>query len=201
MSSKDEDVVDLQRRCFLLKATTAAGGVGIAAASVPFISYWMPSAEAEAEARPITVNISQLQPTQQLTVVWRGKPIWLIRRTQEMLDTLEKLTNELRDPLSEEDQQPSYAKNVYRSIKPEYFIAIGICTHLGCIPNYRPDKGGISPDWLGGFYCPCHGSKYDLAGRVYKNVPAPKNLIIPPYMYLSDTEVEIGTDKEGTEIE
>jgi len=201
MSSKDEDVVDLKRRCFLLKATTAVGGVGIAAASVPFISYWMPSAEAEAEARPIKVDISQLQPTQQLTVVWRGKPIWVIRRTQDMLDTLGKVTDELRDPLSEDDQQPPYAKNEYRSIKPEFFIAVGICTHLGCIPNYRPDKGGISPDWLGGFYCPCHGSKYDLAGRVYKNVPAPKNLIIPPYMYLSDNEIEIGTDKEGTELE
>ena len=201
MSSKDEDVVDLKRRCFLLKATTAVGGVGIAAASVPFISYWMPSAEAEAEARPIKVDISQLQPTQQLTVVWRGKPIWVIRRTQDMLDTLGKVTDELRDPLSEDDQQPPYAKNEYRSIKPEFFVAVGICTHLGCIPNYRPDKGGISPDWLGGFYCPCHGSKYDLAGRVYKNVPAPKNLIIPPYMYLSDNEIEIGTDKEGTELE
>ncbi len=196
-----EDEVDLERRCLLRKATLAVGGVGLAAASIPFISYWLPSAETEAEGSPIKVDISQLHPTQQLTVVWRGKPIWVIRRTQEMLDGLSKLNNLLRDPLSEEDQQPPYAKNLYRSIKPEFFIAIGVCTHLGCIPNYRPDKGGISPDWPGGFYCPCHGSKYDLAGRVYKGVPAPKNLVIPPYMYLSDTEVQIGADKEGTEVE
>ncbi len=198
MSSNDE--VDQARRCFLRRATTVVTGIGLAATSVPFLSYWLPSAETEAEASPVKADISQLQPAQQLTVVWRGKPIWLIRRTQAMLDSLPKLNNELRDPFSEEDQQPPYAKNLYRSIKPEYFIVIGICTHLGCIPNYRPDVSGISPDWLGGFYCPCHGSKYDLAGRVYQGVPAPLNLLVPPHMYLSDTEVIIGEDKEGTEL-
>lgn len=199
MTTKEE--VDSERRCFLKRATTAVGGIGLAVSSVPFIAYWLPNAETEAESQPVTVDISVLQPSQQLTVVWRGKPIWLIRRTQAMLDTLPKLTDQLRDPDSVEDQQPPYAKNIYRSIKPEYFIAVGICTHLGCIPNYRPDVGGISPDWLGGFYCPCHGSKYDLSGRVYKGVPAPLNLVIPPHMYVSDTQVTIGTDKEGTELE
>lgn len=192
MSSKEE--IDAARRCFLMRATTAVGGIGIAATAVPFVDYMLPSVDTEAMAGPIEVDISQLQPTQQLTVVWRGRPIWVIRRTQAMLDTLPKLTDQLRDPNSEEDQQPPYAKNIYRAIKPDYFIAVGVCTHLGCIPNYRPDAGGISPDWLGGFYCPCHGSKYDLSGRVYKGVPAPLNLVIPPYVYLSDNKVLIGED-------
>lgn len=190
MSSKDE--VDTERRCFLKRATTAVGGIGIAATAVPFVSYFLPSADTEASAGPIQVDIAQLQPAQQLTVVWRGKPIWLIRRTQAMLDTLPQLDNVLRDPLSEEDQQPPYAKNIYRSIKPEFFIAVGVCTHLGCIPTYRPDPGGISTDWIGGFYCPCHGSKYDLSGRVFKGVPAPLNLLIPPYAYIDDHTVIIG---------
>lgn len=199
MTVKDE--VDQERRCFLRKATAAVGGVGLAVSAVPFITYWLPSADTEAAGGPIEVDISHLKPTEQLTVVWRGKPIWVIRRTQAMLDSLPKLDHLLRDPLSEEDQQPPYAKNIYRSIKPDYFIAIGVCTHLGCIPTYRPDVGGISPDWQGGFYCPCHGSIYDLAGRVFKGVPAPRNLVIPPYMYLSESLVRIGEDKEGSEVE
>ena len=199
MVTKNKDEIDAARRCFLLRATTAVGGIGLVAGSVPFISYWSPSADTEAAAAPIKVDISQLQPKQQLTVSWRSQPIWIIRRTQEMLDTLPKLTPELRDPDSLEDQQPSYAKNRDRAIKPEYFVAIGLCTHLGCIPTYRPDVGGISPEWLGGFYCPCHGSSYDLAGRVFKGVPAPLNLKIPRYMFLSDNEIVIGEDKEGKE--
>ena len=197
MAEKDE--IDLARRCFLRRATVAVGGIGLAATSVPFVNYWLPSADTEAAAAPIQVDISALQPKEQLTVSWRGQPVWLIRRTQEMLETLPKLTSELRDPLSEEDQQPAYAKNIHRSIKPDYFIAIGVCTHLGCIPNYRPDVGGISPDWLGGFYCPCHGSRYDLAGRVYKGVPAPLNLKIPRHHYVNDKVVVIGEDQEGVE--
>lgn len=193
MSTKDE--IDEERRCFLRRATTAVGGIGIAATAVPFVSYFLPSEDTEASARPVEADISSLQPTQQLTVVWRGKPIWLIRRTSAMLDTLPKLTNELRDPNSEEDQQPPYARNEYRSIKPEYFIAIGVCTHLGCIPTYRPDVGSIDAEWLGGFYCPCHGSKYDLAGRVYKGVPAPLNLVIPPHAYINESKVIIGEDQ------
>lgn len=192
-----EDEVDLKRRCFLRNASTAVGGIGIAATSVPFISYWMPSADTEAAGAPVKVDISALQPGQQLTIAWRNQPIWIIRRTPEMLGTLPDLNDLLRDPLSLEDQQPTYAKNLYRSIKQEYFVAIGVCTHLGCIPTYRPDKGGISSTWLGGFYCPCHGSTYDLAGRVFKGVPAPLNLRIPRYMYTSDTEIMVGQDQEG----
>ena len=145
------------------------------------------------------IDISSLKPRDQLTVPWRGMPIWIIKRDQEMLATLDKLTNSLRDPLSEQDQQPSYCKNTQRSIKPEIFVAIGICTHLGCVPTYRPDIASVSPDWLGGYFCPCHGSKYDLAGRVYQNVPAPLNLKIPRHMYISDTEIMIGEDKDGVQ--
>jgi ubiquinol-cytochrome c reductase iron-sulfur subunit len=195
--SSDQDEIDLARRCFLQKATTTVGGIGLAAASIPFVSYWLPSVDTEAAAAPIKVDISALQPKQQLTVSWRGQPIWIIRRTQEMLDSLPKLDNQLRDPLSAEDQQPAYAKNIARALKPEFFVAIGVCTHLGCIPTYRPDVGGISADWLGGFYCPCHGSRYDLSGRVYKGVPAPLNLKIPRYMYESDTMLVVGEDHEG----
>src|SRR5579872_517912 len=194
-----EEVIDAARRCFLRRATTVVGGIGVASASVPFISYWLPSKDTEAAAGPVNINISALQPKQQLTVPWRGQPIWIIRRTEDMLATLPQLTTQLRDPDSLEDQQPIYAKNIHRSIKPEYFVAIGVCTHLGCIPNYRPDIASITPDWLGGFYCPCHGSRYDLAGRVYKGVPAPLNLKIPRHMYVSDQEITIGEDKDGVE--
>lgn len=190
MTVKDE--VDEERRCFLRRATATVGGIGLAATSIPFISYWLPSADTEAAGGPVEVDISQLKPSQQQTVVWRGKPVWIIRRIPIMLEDLPKLNDRLRDPDSEEDQQPPYAKNIHRSIKPEFFVAIGICTHLGCIPTYRPDIGSMSPDWLGGFYCPCHGSLYDLAGRVYKNVPAPRNLEIPPYGYINDNRIIIG---------
>jgi len=196
---EEEEVIDAARRCFLRRATTVVGGIGVASAAVPFISYWLPSKDTEASAAPVNINISALQPKQQLTVPWRGQPIWIIRRTEDMLATLPQLTTQLRDPDSLEDQQPIYAKNIHRSIKPEYFVAIGVCTHLGCIPNYRPDIASITPDWLGGFYCPCHGSRYDLAGRVYKGVPAPLNLKIPRHMYVSDQEITIGEDKDGVE--
>lgn len=194
-----QDEIDEKRRCFLRRATTAVGGIGLAAASVPFFSYWMPSADTEAASAPIKIDISAMKPRDQLTVPWRGMPIWIIYRDAEMLATLDKLTNTLRDPLSEQAQQPDYCKNVHRSIKPEFFVAIGICTHLGCVPTYRPDPASVSPDWLGGFFCPCHGSKYDLAGRVYKDVPAPLNLKIPNHMYVSDTEIMIGEDKNGVQ--
>lgn len=192
-----KEEIDQKRRCFLRRATTTVGGIGLAAAAVPFISYWLPSADTEAAGEPIKVDISSLKPREQLTVPWRGMPIWFIYRDQEMLDTLAKLNDTLRDPLSEQDQQPEYCKNIHRSIKPQILIAIGICTHLGCVPTYRPDVATVSSDWLGGFYCPCHGSKYDLAARVYKDVPAPLNLKIPRHMYLSDTVITIGEDKDG----
>jgi ubiquinol-cytochrome c reductase iron-sulfur subunit len=202
--SKDEgvkDEIDLKRRCFLRRATTAVGGIGLAAAAVPFFSYWMPSADTEAAGAPMKIDISSIKPREQLTVPWRGMPIWIIYRDPEMLDSLQKnqARDDLRDPLCEMDQQPAYCKNTHRSIKPEYFVAIGICTHLGCVPNYRPEINSVSPDWLGGFYCPCHGSKYDLAGRVFKNVPAPLNLKIPNHEYVSPTEILIGEDNNGTQ--
>lgn len=195
MTTKDKVEVDAAKRCFLRRATTTIGGLGLAATSIPFISYWLPSKDTEAAAGPVKIDLSTLKSGEQLTVAWQGKPVWAIRRTQAMLDSLPKLTDNLRDPNSDEDQQPPYAKNIDRAIKPEFFIAVGVCTHLGCIPTYRPDPGSISADWLGGFYCPCHGSKYDLSGRVYKNVPAPLNLVIPSYAYLDEHTVMVGVDK------
>jgi len=197
MIAKDE--IDQKRRCFIRRATTAVGGIGLAAASVPFFQYWMPSADTEAAGAPIKIDISKLQPREQLTVPWRGMPIWVISRDDEMMATLSKLEGALRDPLSEQDQQPAYCKNIHRSIKPKIFVAIGICTHLGCVPTYRPDVASVDPAWLGGFYCPCHGSKYDISGRVYKDVPAPLNLKIPRHMYVSDTEILIGQDEDGVQ--
>lgn len=194
-----KDEIDQKRRCFLRRATTAVGGVGLVVASVPFFKYWMPSANTLEAGAPIKIDISQIKPREQFTVPWRGMPIWIISRDQAMLDTLPKVYDYLSDPLSEQDQQPAYCKNIHRSIKPQFFIGIGICTHLGCVPTYRPDMASVSPDWLGGFYCPCHGSKYDLAGRVYKNVPAPLNLKIPRHSYLSDTEILVGEDKDGVQ--
>lgn len=194
-----KDEIDQKRRCFLRRATTAVGGIGLAAAAVPFISYWMPSADTEAAAMPMKIDISGIKPREQFTVPWRNMPIWVIRRDSEMLSVLSKKNDDLRDPLSEQDQQPAYCKNTTRSIKPEFFIAIGICTHLGCVPTYRPDVNSVAPNWPGGFYCPCHGSTYDLAGHVYKNVPAPLNLKIPRHMYLSDTEIVIGEDHDGVQ--
>lgn len=191
--------IDQKRRCFLRRATTAVGGVGLVAASVPFFSYWMPSADTEAAAAPIEIDISALKPREQLTIPWRGMPIWVISRDAKMLDSLSKSDSILRDPLSEQDQQPDYCKNTHRSIKPEILVAIGICTHLGCVPTYRPDIDSVTPGWPGGFYCPCHGSKYDLAGRVYKDVPAPLNLKIPRHMYLSETKIVVGQDKDGVQ--
>jgi ubiquinol-cytochrome c reductase iron-sulfur subunit len=197
MSVKEE--IDQPRRCFLRRATTAVGGIGLAVAAVPFFSYWEPDAATEAASAPIKIDISSLQPRQQLTVPWRGMPIWIIYRDQTMLDSLAKMNKVLRDPLGEQDQQPDYCKNTHRSIKPQFFVAIGICTHLGCVPTYRPDVASVESDWLGGFYCPCHGSKYDLAGRVYKDVPAPLNLKIMRHMYVSEAEILIGEDKDGVE--
>jgi len=190
MTAKED--IDTDKRCFLRRATVTVGGIGLAATALPFVSYWLPSKDIEAAGEPVKFDVSQLKPEQQQTIMWRGKPIWIIRRTPQMLDNLPKLDSLLRDPDSLDDQQPPYAKNLSRAINPEFFVAVGICTHLGCIPTYRPDIGSITPGWLGGFYCPCHGSLYDMAGRVYKDVPAPKNLEIPPYGYLDDNNIIIG---------
>lgn len=192
-----DDKVDTSRRRFLTAATTVIGGVGVAYAAAPFIGSWFPSARAQAMGAPVKIDISKLQPGAQLTVEWRGQPIWVIRRTKEVVDKLPQLDKLLRDPSSEHDQQPEYAHNEYRSIKPEYLVLIGLCTHLGCVPMYRPDVGSVEPSWPGGFFCPCHGSKFDLAGRVYKGVPAPLNLVVPPYSYLSDSIILVGEHKKA----
>ncbi|MFA6037251.1 MAG: ubiquinol-cytochrome c reductase iron-sulfur subunit [Legionellales bacterium] len=195
MSEQD---INVGRRRFLTAATSVIGGIGVACVAVPFISSWKPSARAEAAGAPVQADISKLTVGQQLTVEWRGKPVWIINRSTAMLDELPKLDPQLRDPYSDVPQQPEYAKNEYRSRKPEIFVAVGLCTHLGCVPTYRPEVGSVNDTWPGGFFCPCHGSSFDLAGRVFKDVPAPTNLEIPPYQYLSDTLILIGDDKEKT---
>jgi len=187
------------RRRFLIGATAAVGGVGVVGAAVPFVASWNPSAKAEAAGAPVTVNISKIEPGQQITVEWRGKPVWVVRRTQEMLDNIEKLNDKVRDPQSEEPQQPEYAADLYRSVKPEFAVMVGLCTHLGCVPTYRPEvtPADLGDEWLGGFFCACHGSRYDLAGRVYFAQPAPLNLEVPPYRYDDDATLTIGLDPEA----
>lgn len=187
--------INTGRRKFLTAATGVIGGIGAAAAASPFITSWLPSERAKALGAPVEADLGKLEPGAQLTVEWRGQPIWIIRRSDKVLKQLEGLGDKLRDPTSNEPQQPSYAQNMFRSIKGEYLILVGLCTHLGCVPTYRPDMGGIEPGWPGGFFCPCHGSKFDLAGRVYKGVPAPLNLPVPPHQYVGDKVVLIGEDK------
>lgn len=194
------DGVDNNKRRFLtIAATTAVAGVGAVGAAVPFIASWNPSARAKAAGAPVEADFSKLKPGQMMRVEWRGKPVWILRRTQQNLKDLPTLDEMLRDPSSSiaVKQQPDYAKNPTRSIKPEYSILVGICTHLGCSPTYRPEvaPADLGDKWRGGYFCPCHGSRFDLAGRVFKNVPAPKNLAVPPHMYLSDTRVIIGVDE------
>ena len=187
--------VDGSRRQLLL-VTSAAGGVAAAAAAVPFVASLTPSERAKAAGAPVEVDISKLAPGQMMTVEWRGKPVWIINRTKEMLESLKKTDSEVSDPNSDKPMQPEYAKNETRSIKPEILVAVGICTHLGCSPSDKFKTGaesGVSADWPGGFLCPCHGSTFDMAGRVYKSKPAPDNLEIP-HKYLSDAKILIGED-------
>lgn len=191
-----EKPVNLSRRRFLTTATTVVGAVGAVSLTVPFIASWAPSAKAKAAGAPVDADISKLEVGALMIVEWRGRPVWIIHRSQQVLAELPKHDGVLRDPESNESVQPSYAKNEWRSIKPEYLILVGICTHLGCSPSYRPEIDGVAPGWPGGFYCMCHGSKFDLAGRVYKSVPAPTNLVVPPHKYLSDTVIRIGEDEE-----
>lgn len=190
------DNTNTGRRRFLTAATTVVGAVGAGFVLVPFVSSMQPSAKARAAGAPVRADISKLEPGQMIRVKWRGKPVWMVKRTEEMLETLPTLDGELRDPESLQPMQPEYAQNGYRSIKPEVLVTVGICTHLGCSPTYRPDvaPADLGADWKGGFFCPCHGSTFDLAGRVYKGVPAPLNLEIPPHRYLSDDEIMIGED-------
>lgn len=193
---RDEDE---SRRRFLLAATTAAGGAAAVAAAIPFVISMAPSERAKAAGAPVEFDLSGVAPGSLVTVEWRGKPVWVLHRSREMLDGLGKHDAMLSDPASGVPQQPEYARNSTRSIKPPYLITVALCTHLGCVPTYRPDVGpaDLGRDWPGGFYCPCHGSKFDLAARVFKNVPAPTNLEIPPHTYLSDTRVLIGSDAKA----
>jgi len=192
--------VDRRKRRFLLAATSVAGGVAGVAAAVPFVASMNPSARARAAGAPVEVDLSRVEPGMMVTVEWRGQPVWVVHRTKEMIDSLPKLDGAVADPKSSMPMQPDYAKNEVRSIKPEYLVLVGICTHLGCSPSQKLAPGtesGLGDEWPGGFFCPCHGSKFDLAGRVYKGVPAPVNLRVPPYTYLSDTRLLIGEDSKG----
>ena len=195
----DGQKVDARKRKFLIAATSAVGGVAVAGVAVPLVMSMLPSARAKAAGAPVEVDISKVEPGMLLTVEWRGKPVWIVNRTPEMLEMMAKHDDQLADPMSEMPQQPDYCKNANRSIKPEYLVAVGICTHLGCSPTYRKDVGAadLGGDWPGGFFCPCHGSRFDLAARVYKGVPAPTNLVIPPHQYLSDAKLLIGVDAKG----
>lgn len=187
------------RRRFLVRATTAIGAVGVAAVSVPFFMSWSPSERAKNAGAPVKFDFSKLEPGRQVTVEWRSQPVFVLRRTPEILQRMKAAAHlqQLRDPNSEvSTQQPEYAANAVRSIRDEYLVVIGICTHLGCVPTFRPDIApeDLGPDWIGGYFCPCHASRFDFAGRVLKNVPAPTNLVVPSYRYISDTVIEIGVD-------
>lgn len=188
--------VDSSKRQFLTTALTVVGAVGTGYLAVPFLSQMQPSAKAMAAGAPVEVDISKIEPGQLIRVAWRGKPVWVLSRTPEALKTLEKETAKLADPNSAESKQPEASHNPMRSIKPEIFIAVGLCTHLGCSPTFRPEiaPNDLGPDWKGGFFCPCHGSGFDLAGRVFRSVPAPTNLEVPPYRYITDTLIIVGED-------
>jgi ubiquinol-cytochrome c reductase iron-sulfur subunit len=197
-----EQSMDKSRRKWLI-ATSVAGGVGTAAVALPLVSTFAPSERAKAAGAPVEMDIGGMQPGEMRTVEWRGKPVWVVRRTPEMLASLAKLEGDLADPKSErnpKDLTPEYAQNQHRSIKPEYLVAVGICSHLGCSPITKFETGAqpsLPENWTGGFLCPCHGSTFDLAGRVFKNKPAPDNLEVPPHMYVSDTLLIIGEDKKA----
>lgn len=194
--------VDLQKRNWIV-ATCAVGGAGVAAVAVPFVSTFQPSERAKAAGAAVEVDISAMKPGEKITVEWRGKPVWIIKRTPEQLESLKKVDNQLADPHSTrkpDELTPAYARNDNRSIKPEVMVAVGICSHLGCSPVDKFALGAqpsLPDDWQGGFLCPCHGSTFDMAGRVYKNKPAPDNLEVPPHMYLSDSRLLIGEDKKA----
>ena len=195
-----DDRVDKGRRRFLTAVTSGVGVVGGVFAATPFVLSMTPSERAKAAGAPVEIDISKLEPGQMLKEIWRGNPVWVINRTPEMLNSLKTVESELRDPASDQSIQPEFARNEYRSQKPEIMVLVGICTHLGCSPVQKfavgPDSG-ISDDWLGGFFCPCHGSKFDLAGRVYSNVPAPTNMVVPPYKFVNDTLILVGVEEEA----
>ena len=198
MPTDDDDKVDVTRRRFLTSSATIVGGVGMVTTAVPFVKSMEPSAKTQAAGAPVEVDLSKIEPGEMVREEWRGKPIWIVNRTKEMLQTLKDVEPQLRDPNSDQPQQPEYAHNEYRSIKPEFLVLVGICTHLGCSPTYRPDVApeDLGAKWEGGFFCACHGSRFDLAGRVYRGVPAPKNLEVPPYRYAADDKIIIGESEK-----
>ncbi len=189
-----DQAVDQGRRRFLIAATGAAGGVATVAVAAPFVLSMMPSERAKAAGAPVEVDLSRIEPGSMVIVEWRGKPVWIVHRTQDMLDRLTGIDDKLADPKLEVPQQPEYVRNATRSIKPELMVMVGICTHLGCSPTAKLRQGDeeMGGDWPGGFFCPCHGSKFDLAGRVFKGSPAPTNMEVPPHHYLSDSRLLIG---------
>jgi ubiquinol-cytochrome c reductase iron-sulfur subunit len=193
-----ENEVDKSKRDFLV-ATSVVGGVATVGGAAPFVASMFPSERAKALGAPVEVDVGKLAPGEIMTVEWRGKPVWIVRRTKEMLESIQQSDDKVTDPKLTVNQQPEYAKNEDRSIKPEILVLEGVCTHLGCSPQFKPKElsADMGADWVGGFYCPCHGSKFDLAGRVYKGAPAPINLKVPPHTYLADTTILIGEDKKG----
>jgi ubiquinol-cytochrome c reductase iron-sulfur subunit len=188
--------VDTGRRHFLTVATVATGAVGAAFAAIPFLASWKPSARAKAMGAPVEVDISKIEPGAMIKVEWRGKAIYIVHRTPQMLEEVKGHDDRLRDPESKESDQPAFARNADRSMKPEWLVLVGVCTHLGCAPldKFTPGDATVAAGWPGGFFCPCHGSKFDLSGRVFKDVPAPTNLPVPPYSFLSDTRILIGAE-------
>ena len=191
--------VDTGRRHFLTVATVATAAAGAAFVAVPFLASWKPSARAKAMGAPVELDISRLEPGGLVKIEWRGKAVFVVRRTPELLATLKASEGVLRDPGSLESEQPEFAKNPERALKPEYLVVVGVCTHLGCAPldKFTPGDVSVSADWIGGFFCPCHGSKFDMSGRVYRDVPAPTNLPVPPYRFVSDTRILIGAESEN----
>jgi ubiquinol-cytochrome c reductase iron-sulfur subunit len=190
--------IDLRRRRFAVRTAAAAGGVSLAAVAYPFLASLAPSARELAQGGPIEADVSTLAAGEVATVGWRGKPVWLLRRTSDMLAGLQNVRDELTDPDSSiASQQPAYARNPDRSVNPEIFVSVALCTHLGCVPSFRPEIGSLQSGWPGGFYCPCHGSKFDLAGRVFKGSPAPTNLLVPRYSFLAQQRLVIGRDADG----
>lgn len=192
------DGVNAGRRRFLVAATSVVGAAGAVGAAVPFVGSWFPSAKAKAAGAPVKVNVGKIEPGQQMVAEWRGQPVFIVRRTEEILSNLIKLEPKLADVESQASEQPSYVDPKTRSIKPELLLLVGLCTHLGCAPSFRPEvaPADLGGEWVGGYFCPCHGSRYDLAGRVYKAQPAPLNLPVPPHTYESDDVIVIGVDQE-----
>jgi ubiquinol-cytochrome c reductase iron-sulfur subunit len=195
MNSNEDALADPDRRRVLRRATSAVGGLSLAAAAYPFLASLAPSERARAQGGPVEADLSPIASGELATVEWRGKPVWILRRTPQMLARLASVRAELADPESEvSSQQPNYARNPARSIQPEVFVTVALCTHLGCIPSYRPEPDSLQRGWPGGFYCPCHGSKFDLAGRVFKGSPAPTNLVVPPHSFVSPQRLVIGEE-------